>query len=116
MISKYPIPPPLELHNTNRISITFETQKNGRKFDSVMQWRTGHTPLCPIIQWAALVKQILSYPGSMKNTKVSTVMIGTRISNIMSKIVKAELRNGVKTYGKTKLQIYTHEVGMHSIH
>jgi hypothetical protein len=29
-------------------------------------------------------------------------MIGTRISNIMSKIVKTALRDGVKTYGKAK--------------
>ncbi len=80
-----------------------------------MQWRTRHAPLCPIIQWAVLVKQILSYPGLTKNTKVSTVMIGTRILNITSKIVKMALRDGVKTYSKAKLQIYTHEVGTHSI-
>jgi hypothetical protein len=107
---------PLELHNANRISITFETQKNGRKFDTVTQWRTRHAPLCPITQWAALVKRILSYPGSTKNTKVSRVMIGTRISNITSKIVETVLRDSVKTYGKAKLRIYTHEVGTHSIH
>jgi hypothetical protein len=107
---------PLKLHNADRISITFETPKNGRKCDTVTQWRTGHASLCPIIQWAALVKQILSYPGSTKNTKVSMVMIGTRILNITSKIVETVLRGGVKIYSKAKLQIYTHEVGTHSIH
>jgi len=93
---KIPYSSPLESNNADRISITFEIQKNGRKFDTVMQWRTRHAPLCPIIQWAVLVKQILSYPGLTKNTKVSTVMIGTRILNITSKIVKMALRDGVK--------------------
>jgi hypothetical protein len=62
-----------------------------------------------------LVKQILSYPGLTKNTKVSMVMIGTRISNITSKIIETALCDGVKTYGKAKLWIYKHKVGTHSI-
>jgi hypothetical protein len=106
---------PLELQTTDRISITFKTQKNGRKFDTFTQWQTRHASLCPIIQWAALMQRILGYPGTTKDTKVSTVMIGTRISNITSKNIEMALCDGVATYGKAKLRIYRHEVGMHSI-
>ncbi len=97
---KIPHSSPLKLQTAERISITFEKQKNGRKFDTVTQWQTGHAFLCPIIQWAALMRRILGYPGTTKDTKVLTVMIGTRISNITSKNIKTALHKGVMTYGK----------------
>ena len=112
---KIPHSSPLELQTADGISITFETKQNGGKFNPVMQWRTGHASLCPIIQWAALMRRILGYPGTTKDTKVLTVMIGTRISNITSKNIKTALHNGMTTYGKAKLQIYRHKVGTHSI-
>ncbi len=112
---KIPHSSPLKLQTTNRISINFETQKNGRKFDTVTQWQTGHASLCPIIQWAALTQRILGYPSTTKDTKVLTVMIGMRILNITSKNIKTALHDGVTTYGKAKLRIYRHKVGRHSI-
>ena len=112
---KIPHSSTLKLQTADRISITFKTKKNGRKFDTIMQWQTGHASLCSIIQWAVLTQRILGYPGTTKDMKVSTVMIGTRISNIMSKSIEMALRDSVTTYGKAKLRIYRHEVGMHSI-
>ena len=112
---KIPHSSPLKLQTADRIFITFKTQKHGRQFNTVMQWQTGHASLCPIIQWAALTRRILGYPGTTKDTKVSTVMIGMRISNITSKNIETALRDGVTTYGEAKLKIYRHEVGTHSI-
>jgi hypothetical protein len=48
----------------DNVSITFETQKNGRKFNTITQRRTHHETLCPIIQWASLAKLIRTYPGA----------------------------------------------------
>jgi hypothetical protein len=93
----------------------FEMQKNGQKFNTIMQWQTGHTHLCPIIQWAALTQQILGYPGTTKNTKVLTVQNSRKLLHITSKIITMALHDGVAAYGKAKLQIFKHKVGTHFI-
>ncbi len=113
--NKIPHSSPLELHITDRISIMFEMQKNGQKFNTIMQWQTGHTHLCPIIQWAALTQQILGYPGTTKNTKVLTVQNSRKLLHITSKIITMALHDGVAAYGKAKLQIFKHKVGTHFI-
>jgi len=48
-------------------------------------------------------------------TKVSTVLVHGRISHITQKQVNDALRDGVKAYGKSKLQILVSEVGTHSL-
>ena len=80
-----------------------------------MQWNTDHTFLCPVEQWAAIVKRIGSYPGSLMTTKVSAVLVHGRISHITQKQVNDALRDRVKAYGKSKLQILASEVGTHSL-
>jgi hypothetical protein len=37
------------LSTANRVSITFVMQKNGRKLDTITQWKTGNNILCPAI-------------------------------------------------------------------
>jgi hypothetical protein len=44
-----------ELATANHVSITFISQKNGRKNNTITQWRANVKVLCPVIQWAALV-------------------------------------------------------------
>lgn len=56
------------------ISITFESQKNSRKFDTITQWHTTHQTLCPVKQWASLVQRIKSYPNATINTPVFAVL------------------------------------------
>jgi hypothetical protein len=106
---------PLKLHTADRIFITLETQKNGQKIDTIIQRRTGHPHLCPIIQWAALTRQILGYPGTTNDTKVSTIWNSGKLLHITSKIIKMALRDSIAAYGEDKLQIFKHEVGTHSI-
>jgi hypothetical protein len=48
-------------------------------------------------------------------TKVSAVLVHGRISHITQKQVNDALRDGVKAYGKSKLQILVSEVGTHSL-
>ncbi len=42
----------LELVTADHISITFISQKNCRKNDTITQLRTNNKVLCPVIQWA----------------------------------------------------------------
>ena len=66
------VPSP-DLHLSDSVSLTFETQKNQEKFDTVTPGSTGHDFLCPVKQWAAVVNRILSYPGVTMDTPVSAV-------------------------------------------
>ena len=103
------------LHTADSVSITFETQKNERKFDTVTQWRTEHAVLCPVKQWAAIITRISSYNGSTDDTPVSAVWRHNTIDHITSSQVITTLRDAVKAYGEDDLRIYHHEVGTHSI-
>jgi hypothetical protein len=74
------------LSTANRVSITFVTQRNGRKLDTITQWKTVDKILCPVIQWAVIVKQISIYKGALPTTPVSAVWSNNRISHVTSKI------------------------------
>jgi hypothetical protein len=103
------------LHTAESVSITFESQKNERKFDTITQWRTSHPVLCPVKQWAALITRISSYPGASETTPVSAIWRHDTITQVTSNDVITTLRDAVKTHGEDDLRIYTHEVGTHSI-
>ena len=103
------------LDTADRVAITFETQKNGRKFNTITQWKTSDPILCPVLQWAAIVTRITTYPGSLDATPVSAVWNRGRIEHINSKTVENALRDGVKAYGESALRIDAREVGTHSI-
>jgi hypothetical protein len=61
------------LHLRDCVSITFERQKNDRKANTATQWRTADKLLCPVKIWASLIRRILSYKGTNKNSLVSLV-------------------------------------------
>jgi hypothetical protein len=103
------------LHFADSVSITFETQKNDRKFDTITQWRTTHDILCPVKQWAAIVTRVSSYAGTSKTTPVSMVLRHNTLDNITAKEVILTLQDAIVTHGEDDLQIYRHEIGTHSI-
>ncbi len=81
------------LSPANRVQVTFVTQKNGRKVDTITQWRTDHTTLCPVIQWAAIVNCINSYKGTTSATPVSVVWTSNKLTHMTSKMIKTTLRD-----------------------
>lgn len=103
------------LHTADSVSITFETQKNERKFDTITQWRTSDTTLCPVKQWASLVARIAAYPGANEATPVSAVWRYNQLSHITADEVTNTLRDAVKAHGEDDLRIYQNEIGTHSI-
>jgi hypothetical protein len=94
------------------VSITFETQKNKRKFDTVTQYATLHPVLCPVKQWAEIVKRISLYPGASKATPVSAVLRHKRIAQITQKMVNEALRDGVKALANQNFE-YWHRKSEH---
>ncbi len=97
------------------VSVTFESQKNSRKFDTITQWRTTHETLCPVKQWASLVQRIWAYPNATAQTLVSAVLQHKKITHITNNNITNALQDSLKTYGEACLQINIDEIGTHSI-
>ena len=103
------------LHHSTSVTVTFESQKNSRKFDSITQWRTTHETLCPVRQLAALVKRIWAYPNTIAKTPISAVLQHNKITHITSDDIVHALQDALKTYGEARLRINVDEIGTHSI-
>ena len=99
----------------DNVAVTFETQKNGRKLDTITQWATHHDTLCPVVQWASLVKRIRAYPGATENTNVSAYWHHGKMHHMTSKDITNALRDGLTVFGSEKLRIKPEEIGTHSI-
>jgi hypothetical protein len=103
------------LSSANRLAITFKTQKNGRKLNTITQWKTNDPILCPVVQWAVLVTCISAYNGASDAMPASAVWNRGRIDHVTSKMVENALCDRVKAYGEATLRIDAHKVGTHSI-
>ena len=109
------------MHNDPRlefadcVSITFEFQKADGRNDTVTQMASGDALLCPVRQWAALVRRISSYPGATNDTPVSAVWRYGRIEHITSQSMINALHAGCEAIGWEKLGFEKREIGTHSI-
>ena len=97
------------------VSITFEFQKKDEKNDTVTQMTSGDALLCPVRQWAAIVRRIWSYKGATMDTAVSAVLRHGRIEHITSKEMVKALRAACAAVGWEELGFEEHEIGTHSI-
>lgn len=103
------------LDNADSVALTFEWQKKDVKFDTVSHMQSGDPLLNPVIQWAAVVKRIWSYPGATADTPVSAVWRYGRIEDISSKELVEVLQAAVLAIGEDVLGIKKDEIGTHSL-
>ena len=103
------------LNPADCVSITFERQKNERKYETVTQWRTSDPIMCPVKLWASIISRILSFKGTNQNSPVSLAQHNNKTISITSEMVANLLKDGVVAIGETKLGIHRSEVGTHSI-
>jgi len=104
-----------DLESAESVAVTFEMQKNDQKNDTVIHGRTDDPVLCPVKQWARLVKRIWSYPGTTRDTSVCTVWRYGRRDSITPEQVIATLRAACKTIGSARLGFEPNEIGTHSL-
>ncbi|KAL7467246.1 hypothetical protein ACHAXS_007491 [Conticribra weissflogii] len=97
--------PDKDLEYADCVSITFEWQKKDERMDIVTQMASGVPILCPVRQWAAVIKRIRSYPGTGDETPVSAVWRHGRIDHITSKLMIETLESGVAAVGHEKVGI-----------
>ena len=97
------------------VSITFDWQKKDERMDTVTQMFSNDMTLCPVRQWAALVRRALRYPGVNSETPVSAIWRNDRIEHITSAEMTKALRAAVVSIGVEVLGIKVEDVGTHSI-
>ena len=59
-----------EIRNADFVAITFESQKNGEKHQTIVQHKLNRT-LCPVKAWSKLAQTILAYDNTNENTPVN---------------------------------------------
>jgi hypothetical protein len=91
-------------------------QKNNQKHKTVIQGWTDDPILCPVKQWACLVNQIWTYPGTTEDTSVCTVWRHDRCNQITSHQVITTLCAACATIGSACLGFKPDEIGTHSLH
>jgi hypothetical protein len=104
-----------KLHLADCISVTFVRQKNDRKSDTVMQWRTKDPILCPKKVWASIVMGILLYEGTNKNSPISLVLHRKKLISVTSEMITNLIQDGMVATGETKLGVECWEIGTHLI-
>jgi hypothetical protein len=98
------------------VSITFEFQKNDEQNDTITMHRTGDAYMCPVAAWAAVVQQILSYPGTGPTTTVNTMYDPEtkEFSYLIINDLRNRLHAAVIVIGKDKLGIkQAEDIGTH---
>ena len=109
------------LNTCDYVYITYESQKNDSKNDSVGMYRSKtKEKYDSVTVWAAIVTRIWSYEGTTMDSKVNTYqyrnsqgkLVTTEIS---SSRIRTKLRVAVKMMGKGALGFDSSECGLHSI-
>ena len=96
------------------LAITFVSQKNGEKFQSIIQHKSNRT-LCPIKAWGELINTILSYENTNEHTEINYFISNNGPAFISAEDLIIQLRAACKTIGTQKLGFTPDRVGTHSI-
>ena len=83
--------------------------------DTVTQMCSSDPTLCPVRQWAAIVRRLLTYQGITSETPVSAIWRNDRIEHITSAEMVKALRAAVTSIGEEVLGIKAEDIGTHSI-
>jgi hypothetical protein len=105
------------LSRAEYMTITFVSQKSGKKMDLRTQQRTGDPVLCPVLRYGSVVLQILRQnPLAPKDTQLNTICIGTQTGTITNDYVRDLLRTTCSSFGgKETFGYATAKIGNKSI-
>jgi hypothetical protein len=104
-----------KLEYSNIVAITFRTQRKEERDDTVNQHATKDTLMCPVQDWATIVKRIRSYPGTNDDTAVSAVWRNNQIEHITSDELINTIDTAAESIGYEKLGLKKGDLGLHSI-
>ena len=102
------------LHTAERVTLTFENQKNGTKMDRRTHQRTVDSTLCPVRRLASLVQRIYRcVPNASPNSSINTIHLQAKTAFVTSIHIRSHLRStctaagGSETFGFSAVDIGT---------
>jgi hypothetical protein len=103
------------------VTVTFQNQKNNKKFEQRTQQRTNDPVLCPVQSWRIIIQQILSSPGTSMSTPVNFYYQVHKKSprGIIKSLSQADtnffLRSTISHHPPNYFNYGTAKIGSHSI-
>ncbi len=104
-----------EILRANKVSITFEDQKNRNKLETVTMYSTNDELLCPVKAWSKTIFRIMKNETSNSDTPINIYITGNKTYEITDKDMIKVLRNAVSEIGKDILGFEASEIGTHSL-
>ena len=103
-----------DLQKADFVAITFESQKNGEKLQTIVQHKSNRT-LCPVKAWGRLVETILTYDNTNENTPVNYYQTDNGPNLIQASDMITHLRATCQTLRAARIGFRPNKVGTHSI-
>ena len=106
-----------DLHLAERVTLTFENQKNGQKMDRRTHQRSGDSTLCPILRIASLVERIYRrVPSASPDTPINTIFLLSTESLASSTALRNFIRSSCTCGGgKASFGFSASDLGTRSI-
>jgi hypothetical protein len=105
-----------KLNESDIISITFRSQKNGEKNQTISMHRSNDSSICPVIIWASIVKRIRSYKHSTESTPVNCYLSRQgNVEHVTSTQIRTKIRAAAASIGEDSLGFKVDEIGCHSL-
>lgn len=106
-----------DLSKAERVTITFEDQKNGTKMDKRTHQRTNDPVLCPVRCASALVKRIYDrVPNASEDTTLDTMYLVERRCRVSGALIRQHLRSSCTALGgKETFGYSTGDIGTRSL-
>lgn len=102
------------IKNAEYLSITFVSQKNGEKNQTIIQHKSNRS-LCPVKAWGTLINLILSYKNTNNYTTINYFEDDNGPNQITAQDMIGQIRAACKTIGEEKLGFLPERAGTHSI-
>ena len=77
--------------------------------------RSGCTLLCPVRSWASIVRRVLSYPGTIIDNWVNTILVEKSPKTISSTTAQTKIRSAAGIVGEDVLGFSPSDIGKYSI-
>lgn len=103
-----------DITKADYLSITFVSQKNGEKNQTVIQHRSKRS-LCPVKAWGSLILLILAYENTNLSTTINYFESDKKPNYITSEDMINQIRSACQSLGEDKLGFTPEKAGTHSI-
>ena len=102
------------LANAERVSWTFEEQKNQERNVTIPHDNNNDPLMNPVRAMASTIQRILSYPGTDENTPICTYLSSGKLQTFTQNDLLKSFRENAASIGADRLGFLPKDIGTHS--